>query len=68
MVIRTNVDIFLPNGEISNINTGDMIKGSIVNDIRETDTGIIIIFRDGETHIFNGMPYVLRTVVEYDWC
>lgn len=66
MVIRTNVDIFLPNGEISNINTGDMINGSIVNDIRETDNRIIIIFGDGETHIFDGMPYVLRTAVEYD--
>ena len=66
MVIKTNVDIFLPNGEISNINTGDMINGSIVDDIREIDNRIIIIFRDGETHIFDGMPYVLRTAVEYD--
>lgn len=66
MVIKTNVDIFLPNGEITNINTGDIINGSIVNDIRETDNRIIIIFRDGETHIFDGIPYVLRTVVEYD--
>ena len=66
MVIKTNVDIFLPNGEISNINTGDMVNGSIVDDIREIDNRIIIIFRDGETHIFDGMPYVLRTAVEYD--
>ena len=66
MVIKSSVDIFLPNGEISNINTGDMIDGNIVNDIRETDNGVYSIFEDGETHIFYGMPYVLRTVVEHD--
>lgn len=66
MVINTKVDIFLPDGEISVANTGDMIDGSIVKDIRETDNGVIVIFEDGETHIFNGMPYVLRTVMNYD--
>ena len=66
MVIKTKVDIFLPDGEISVANKGDMIDGSIVKDIRETDNGVIVIFEDGETHIFDGMPYVLRTVMVYD--
>ena len=68
MVITSKVDIFLPDGEISVVSTGDMVGESIVNDIRETDNGVIVIFEDGETHIFDGMPYVLRTVMQHDWC
>ena len=33
---------------------------------QETDNGVIVIFEDEETHIFDGMPYVLRTVMVYD--
>lgn len=67
MVIKTKVDIFLPDGRTKIVYTGDMLDEGVVNDIRETDKGVIVIFEDGKTSVFNGMPYILKTaVVQHD--